>query len=243
MIKQLMCAVLCLFWGISALAEPLRVGVDPNLKPFVYQEASGELAGFDVDVAKEICSRLNRDCVFVNTDWDGLIPSLNTQKVDVLITAMSITEDREKVVDFSRPYYKSPSQLLVKHAIEQPKTIGVLRGSVDETFAKHQFKSAKVLSYTNQMEALMDLQFGRLDAVFGPRIELEHGLTDEQAANFYFTGPVYDDLKFFGPGIGMAVRENDPLLDEINEAIIFMRADGTWQKFADRYFEVDIWAY
>ena len=224
-------------------AEPLKIGIDTNLRPFVYQEADGEIVGFDVDVANEICTQLGRDCVFVSTDWDGLIPSLNSRKVDVLITAMSITEEREKVVDFSRPYYKSPSQLLVKQAIEQPKTIGVLRGSVDEIFAKHQFKNAKVLSYTNQMEALMDLQFGRLDAVLGPRIELEHGLTDEQAANFHFTGSVYDDPKFFGPGIGMAVRENDPLLDQINKAIISMRADGTWQKFADRYFEVDIWAY
>lgn len=243
MIKQLVCAVVCLFWGISALAEPLRVGVDPNLKPFVYQEASGELAGFDVDVAKEICARVQRDCVFVSTDWDGLIPSLNSRKVDVLITAMSITEDREKVVDFSRPYYKSPSQLLVSSVITQPKTIGVLRGSVDEVFAKHQFRNAQVLSYTNQLEALMDLQYGRLDAVLGPRIELQYGLTSDQAGKFHFTGPVYDDPKYFGPGIGMAVRENDPLLAQVNTAITAMRADGTWQKLADRYFEVDIWAY
>lgn len=226
-----------------ATAEPLRVGVDPTLKPFAYVTPAGEIAGFDIDVAKEVCTRLQRECVFVPTEWDGLIPSLNARKVDVLITAMSITTAREQVVDFSRPYYKSPSQLLVSQKIDTPKTIGVLRGSVDEVFGRYHYKQAKIIAYSNQMEALMDLQFGRLDAVLGPRIELQYGLSDEQAGLFHFTGPVFDDPGFFGPGIGMAVRENDPLLGQVNQAIADIRADGTWQKFADRYFEVDIWAY
>jgi ABC-type amino acid transport substrate-binding protein len=169
--------------------------------------------------------------------------SLNARKVDILITAMSITEEREKVVDFSRPYYKSPSQLLVSQKAEVVRTVGVLRGSVDELFARRQYKQAKVVAYSNQMEALMDLQFERLDAVFGPRIELEYGLTPDQASLFHFTGPVFDDLKFFGPGIGMAVRQNDPLLAQVNEAIEQIRAEGLWKKHSDRYFKVDIWAY
>lgn len=243
MIKRLICLMLCLFVTSSWAAEPLRVGVDPTLKPFAYITPAGEIAGFDIDIAKEVCIRLQRECVFVPTEWDGLIPSLNARKVDVLITAMSITPAREQVVDFSRPYYKSPSHLLVSQKIDTPKTIGVLRGSVDEVFGRYHYKQAQIIAYSNQMEALMDLQFGRLDAVLGPRIELQYGLSDEQAGLFQFTGPVFDDLEFFGPGIGMAVRESDPLLGQVNQAIADIRADGTWQKLADRYFEVDIWAY
>lgn len=243
MIKYLMCMLLCVFSLGSMASEPLRVGVDPTLKPFAYTEPTGEVAGFDIDIAKEVCTKLKRECVFVPTEWDGLIPSLNARKVDILITAMSITEEREKVVDFSRPYYKSPSQLLVSQKIKVPRTVGVLRGSVDELFARRQYKYAKVVAYSNQMEALMDLQFGRLDAVFGPRIELEYGLTPDQASLFHFTGPVFDDLKFFGPGIGMAVRQNDPLLAQVNEAIEQIRTEGLWKKHSDRYFKVDIWAY
>lgn len=236
--------VILSFLSFMALADaPLRVGVDPTLKPFAYTEPTGEVAGFDIDIAKEVCTKLKRECVFVPTEWDGLIPSLNARKVDILITAMSITTEREKVVDFSRPYYKSPSQLLVSQKAEVVRTVGVLRGSVDEAFARKTYSKAKIVAYGNQLEALMDLQYGRLDAVFGPRIELQYGLTTDQRDLFEFIGPVYDDLKYFGPGIGMAVRENDPLLAQVNEAIEQIRAEGLWKKHSDRYFQVDIWAY
>lgn len=229
--------------AFASATEPLRVGVDPNLKPFAYMEASGELAGFDVDVAKEICVRVNRPCQFVQSDWDGLIPSLQAKKVDILITAMSITPAREKVVDFSVPYYRSPSQLLSRKGVQVAESVGVLRGSVDEVFARYKFLGVNIVAYANQNEALMDLANGRLDSVLGPRLELEAGFTEEQAKAFHFTGPLYDDPDIFGPGIGMAVREGDPLLAQVNMAIKDMRLDGKWQKLANRYFDVDIWAY
>ena len=243
MIKHLMCLMLCLFSFSAWATEPLRVGVDANLKPFVYQEVTGEVAGFDVDIAKEICERLDRECQFVQMDWDGLIPSLQSKKVDILITAMSITTAREKVVDFSVPYYRSPSQLLTCKGVEVAMSVGVLRGSVDEVFARYKFPGVRIVSYANQNEALLDLQNGRLDSVLGPRLELESGLTEDQAKQFVFAGPTYDDPEIFGPGIGMAVREKDPLLAQVNTAIKDMRADGSWQTIADRYFTVDIWAY
>lgn len=229
--------------SVFATAEPLRIGVDANLKPFVYMTPAGKIAGFDVDVARDICERLDRECEFISMDWDGLIPALNSRKVDILITAMSITAAREKVVDFSKPYYRSPSQLLARKDVQVAMSVGVLRGSVDEVFARHKFPGVKIVSYSNQNEALLDLQSGRIDSVLGPRLELEYGLNSAQAEQFVFVGPTYDDPEIYGPGIGMAVRDKDPLLSEVNTAIGDMRADGTWQDISNRYFDVDIWAY
>lgn len=227
--------------------EILRVGVDPNLKPFVYQTPHDKIVGFDVEIAEEACRRLNRECVFVSTPWDGLIPSLKSKKIDAIITAMSITEAREEVVDFTRPYYKSPDQLMVKKGTQYLKPgdkVGVLRGSTAEAYAQANFLvlGISITTYQNQNEAFLDLKAGRVQAVLGPRIELHYGLIEgyPDGKNYEFIGPNYDDPFYYGPGIGMAVREGDKLRDQLNHVINDMLADGSWQAINDRYFDKSV---
>lgn len=231
-------------------AQPLRIGVDPNLKPFVYVQSDGLVHGFDVDIAKNVCDDLGRPCVFMQMDWDGLLPSLQSGKVDVIISAMSITHEREKVVDFTQSYYKSPSQFMLREEDPLPTkgdTIGVLRGSVDEIYAGGVLvrEGIKVLSYDNQVNAMLDLKSGRIKAVLGPKIELQAGLVDTpEGKGFVLKGPLYDDPMYFGPGVGMAVRKGEEeLLEALNQSILAQRQDGRWQAASDKYFNFDIWAY
>lgn len=241
------------FIGGAALAsEPMKIGVDPNLKPFVYQDATGEIKGFDVDIAKALCKQIDRECVFVPMEWDALIPSLNARKIDAIVSSMSITGEREKVVDFTRPYYKSPSQLLVKDAFEglyPGDRIGVLRGSTDEAYANanEAFKSMgiKIVSYGNQNEAFLDLEVGRLIGVLGPSIELQAGLIDTpDGAGYMLFGPLLTNPKFYGPGIGIALRETDrPLTESLNAAINHIHETGEWQAISNEYFNFDIWVH
>lgn len=245
---SLFAAVIMFSVALAHADNALRVGVDPNLKPFVYQDTNGEIKGFDVDIAKALCEDIDMECVFVTTDWDGLIPSLNSRKIDAIVSSMSITDDREKVVDFTRPYYKSPSQLMVKEGFTGLSTgdrVGVLRGSTDEAYANDVFRprGVVVVSYGNQNEAFLDMKAERLVAVLGPSIELHAGLIDTPDGKGYILfGPMLDDPKYYGPGIGIAVRENDTkLTTDLNDAINRIHDSGEWQSISDKYFDFDIW--
>ena len=100
------------FVGATAqAAEPLRVGVEGAYPPFSWKEPDGSLKGFDIDMANEVCKRLNRECVLVEQEWDGMIPALLAKKFDTIIASMSITEERKKRVDFTVKYYNTPANI------------------------------------------------------------------------------------------------------------------------------------
>jgi arginine/ornithine transport system substrate-binding protein len=227
-------------------SQTLRVAVDPNLKPFVYTAPNGELLGIDVAVAREVCKDIGKTCEFVVVAWDGLIPSLASGKVDAIITSMSITEARERVVDFTKPYYKTPSQMLAKAGAGVPTkgAIGTLRGSTDEDYALAKLKPAglEVITYSNQNEAFLDLLSGRLAAVLGPKVELQAGLLDtERGKGLEFVGATISDAEFYGPGVGMAVKQgNVELLAQLNATIDRIHADGTWRTITDSYLGYDL---
>ena len=99
-----------------AVAE-LKVAIDPTYEPFTFKSADGQPSGFDVDMANAICEQIKRKCVFVEQVWDSMIPGLTAKKYDVIISSMSITDDRLKEVDFSDKYYNTPSRIVLKKSI------------------------------------------------------------------------------------------------------------------------------
>ncbi len=89
----------------SALADVpknLKIGTDPTYAPFESKNASGELVGFDIDLAKELCKRIKTECTFVESDFDALIPSLKAKKIDAMISSLSITEKRQQEIAFTK---------------------------------------------------------------------------------------------------------------------------------------------
>lgn len=248
MLLRIFLAAFLITTGSVALAQPLRVGVDPNLKPFAYTHPSGEIVGFDIDIAKQACVDLKRECEFISVDWDGLIPSLLAGRIDVIISGMSITQARAQVVGFTRPYYKTQSQQAVlkgQGALVAGDKIGVLRGSSDESFVRNELPYLTLVTYDNQVSALLDLAAGRISAVHGPRIELEAGLEGFEAIKEHaFIGPLQDDPRYYGPGVGMAVhKDRIALLNSLNGAINRMYEDGRWHSISGQYFNIDIWAH
>ena len=93
--------LLALVTGTAVAGSALRVGVEGAYPPFSWKEADGTLKGFDIDMAMEVCKRLNRECVLVEQEWDGMIPALLAKKFDTIIASMSITEERKKKIDFT----------------------------------------------------------------------------------------------------------------------------------------------
>ena len=242
-------ALLVLGMG-SVQAAELRVGVEGAYPPFSWKESDGTLKGFDIEIAEAICAELNRKCVLVEQDWDGMIPALLARKFDTIIASMSITEERKKRVDFSDKYYNTPAKFVAKKGSGlkitkeglKGKRIGLQRGTTHQCFMEKMFPEAELVLYGTQDEVFQDLAIGRIDAQFSDSIAADDGfLKTDAGKDFEFTGGDQHDEACHGPGAGMAVRKSDTeLRDDLNRAIKALRKNGTYQKINAKYFEFDI---
>ena len=110
---KLFLAILMLLTGV-AVAEDLRVGVQPANPPFSYTDLHGDLRGFDIDIARALCERIGAECRLVPSDWEDLLPSLREGRLEVVVSSMSITDKRRKLVDFTQKYYESPARFIAR---------------------------------------------------------------------------------------------------------------------------------
>ena len=112
--RVLALSLLLAFAGVAGAAVPktLRIGNDPTYPPFESKNAQGELVGFDIDLANEICKRIEARCSYVESDFDALIPSLKAKKIDFIISSLSITEKRQQEIAFSDKLYAANARLV-----------------------------------------------------------------------------------------------------------------------------------
>lgn len=230
-----------------ALAE-LKVAIDATYEPFTFKTPDGKPTGFDVDIASALCEQIKRKCVFVEQAWDGMIPGLLAKKYDVIISSMSITEERLKQVDFTDKYYNTPSKIVLKKDIKfdgpasiKGKKIGVLKASTQEKYALGELKKAgvQVVSYEAQDQVYLDINAGRLDGTVADVMEVTGGfLSKPGAENYQFVGPALSDfVQYFGTGAGVALAKGqDDLKTQLNSAIKAIRENGTYKTINDKYF-------
>ncbi|WP_116136571.1 ABC transporter substrate-binding protein [Trinickia diaoshuihuensis] len=236
----------------AADLKQLRFGLEASYAPFESKSPSGQLQGFDVDVGNAVCAKLNVKCVWVENDFDGLIPALQARKFDAINSDMTITDQRKQAIDFTDPIYTIPNQLIAKKgsglqpsaASLKGKHVGVLQGTIQETYAKAKWAPAgiDVVSYQTQDQVYGDLASGRLDAAFQDSEAASKGfLKRPQGAGFEFAGPTVSDEKLLGSGVGYGVRKGDTaLLAQLNGALKALKADGTIEKIAAKYFDVKV---
>lgn len=245
-------AALALFAGnASAEMQKVRIGTEGAYPPFNYIDNDGKLAGFDVDIAKALCEAANFECEFVVQDWDGIIPGLLAKKYDAIVASMSITDERKEVVDFTDKYYNTPAKFVAHKGSDfeispeglAGKAIGVQRATIHENFLRDNFPEADIKVYATQDEANADLVAGRLDLVLADSVALSEGfLKTDMGKDFEFVGPGYDDPKWFGEGVGIAIRKGeDDLREAFNKAIKQIRSDGTYEKIQSKYFDFDVY--
>ncbi len=228
-------------------AAVLKVAIDPTYEPFTFKTADGKPTGFDVDVASALCEEIKRKCEFVEQVWDSMIPGLNAKKYDVIISSMSITDDRMKEVDFTDKYYNTPSRIVLKKGTKftdaasiKGKKLGVLKGSTQEKYAMGDLKPAGVVvnSYEAQDQVYLDIKSGRLDGTVADFMEVTGGfLSKPEGAKYELVGPDLKEPKYFGYGAGIALRKGeDKLKGELNAAIKAIRTNGSYKTMADKYF-------
>jgi len=224
----------------------IRVAVEGAFPPFNYVGADNQIGGFDVDIAKAICEKMKAECTFTVQDWDGLIPALQAGKFDTIISSMSITDERKKVIDFSRPYYQSPSSFVAPKSAGikdtspealKGKTIGAQSSTVQAIELEEKYKDSDIKLYPTQDEVNLDLVSGRIDMLFVDKLPGLEWLKTTDGACCEFVGT---DLPT--DGVGAAVRQSDTdLRDQISEAIVAIKADGTYDKINAQYFPFSIW--
>ncbi|MFG6177198.1 transporter substrate-binding domain-containing protein [Halomonas sp. THAF12] len=235
-----------------AQAEVTRVGFATEpYPPFATPDASGELHGWEVDITRAICEAADLECEFVTTSWDGLIPALTGDKIDVIAASLSITDKRRETIAFSDKYYQTPAALAVAKGAELEaspeglagKSLGVQSASIHQAYAQTHYPEATLRQYQTQDEANQDLFAGRLDATLADRLIIEQFLESREGQLCCeMKGAVIQDPETLGEGIGFGIRQGDDALRErLNAAIAEVRADGTYDEITARYFDFDIY--
>jgi polar amino acid transport system substrate-binding protein len=227
----------------------IRFLTETDYPPFNYAGADGAPAGFNVDLARLICEEIKVACTIQQRRYDTLVASLNSNNGDAVIASMAETPEMRKRVDFSDPYYRTPARFVVRHDndidVTRPealegKKIAVIAGTAHEAFLKTLFTEAELHPYSNAEMARDALKKGEVDLLFGDGISLAFWLNGTDSANCCeFRGGPYMESRFFGEGVGIAVRHgNDLLRQAFNWALFRLWEKGTFTDLWLRYFPI-----
>ena len=248
--KKLFVMMLGATLAAHALADgkPLVFATDGNYPPFSEMASDGQMTGFDIDIGKALCAQMQRECRFEQLDWEGLIPALKTNKVDVILASMNDTPERRQSIAFTDPYYKNPG-LFVRPAGSKTeptadgvkgKVVGVLRASIFDNYATAKFPDADIQRFTSQEDANAAAVAGRVDLLFADKIVMDDFLRHDDGKGFEAAGET-EDPEYFGAGIAIGVRKDDnQLREDLNAALKAIQENGAYKKVIDQYFPYDV---
>ncbi|MBB6485158.1 lysine/arginine/ornithine ABC transporter substrate-binding protein [Rhizobium lusitanum] len=237
----------------AALADgdTIVFGTDATYPPFESLEAGGKFVGFDIDIANALCDQMKVKCSFINQDFDGIIPALQAKKFDAVISSMSITPERQKIVDFTDKVYNTPPAIAVpkdstvKEATDEAlkgKSIGAQSSTTHANYATVHLKDAELKLYPSADEYKLDLGNGRIDAAIDDVVVLSQWVKSDAGSCCKMLGTLKTDPVINGVGAGIAIRKGDTALKEkLNAAIAAIRANGTYKKIQDKYFDFDVY--
>ncbi|MGN4075261.1 cystine ABC transporter substrate-binding protein [Burkholderia gladioli] len=221
----------------------LRIGLEGTFPPFNSKAPSGELVGYDVDIAKAVAAKLGLKPEFVTTEWSGIIAGLQAGKFDVIVNQVGVTDKRKEVLDFSPAYTYSAAQLIQrKDDTRNFKSLDDLKGKkLGVGFGTNYMDMAKsvpgidVKTYPGAPEYLRDLAAGRLDAALNDRLMLAYLLKNSQLP--LRTGAT---LEAGQPSAIPFKKGNPKFAKAIDDAMTQLEADGTFTKISDKWFGIDV---
>lgn len=246
----LLAAALLLAAGSASAQVRIGIAAEPY-PPFTSPDAGGNWVGWEVEIIDAVCTAAELDCVLTPTAWDGIIPALVSGRIDAIMASMSITEDRMQTIDFSDPYYNTPTVIVGQRSMTMDATpeglagmvLGVQVSTIHQTYAQTYFEAASELrTYQTQDEANQDLAAGRIDATQADSLAMEDFLGTDAGQCCEVKGTVAMDEAILGLGVGAGVRKgDDELRTALNRGIAAILADGTYDAITARYFETSIY--
>jgi polar amino acid transport system substrate-binding protein len=227
----------------------IRFLTDDDYPPLNFALADGSLSGFNVDIARAICEELHIGCTIQARRWDTLIDSLETGKGDAVIASIATSATESERIDFTQPYYMTPARFATRKdsplvdptpASLAGKTIGVVASSAHQSYLATFFPRAVAKTFPN-FGALHDaLRAGGIDAAFADGLSLAVWLAGESSGDCCeFRGGPYLESRFFGEGVGIAVRKEDAdLRRAMDWALARLAARGVYAEIYLKYFPI-----
>lgn len=223
-------------------AKVYVVGTDAAYAPFESQNEKGEIVGFDIEVVQAVAKKAGIEVKFVNTPWEGIFNALNQGDRDLLVSAITITDERKQTMDFSTPYFDAQQLIAVKKDSKIAKfsdlkklKVGVQNGTTgDEVITKLQGKdSTNVKRFESTPLALKELEAGGVDAVVADNGVVVHYVNNNSDSKF----KTIADASFAAEQYGLAVKKgNAELLGKLNKGLADIKADGSYNQIYTKYF-------
>ncbi|SDP22317.1 transporter substrate-binding domain-containing protein [Desulforhopalus singaporensis] len=226
----------------------LRVGMEPGYMPFELTNQKGEIIGFDVDVARRMAKAMKVELELVSTAWDGIIPALLTNKFDIIMSGMTLTQERNLTVNFAEPYILIGQSILLRKELagevhsykdlKDPKyTIASKLGTTGEQATKRMIGEAKYISYETEQEGVMELVNGKIDAFIYDLPFNAIAISQKGAGKL-----VHLDEPFTKEPLAWAIRKGDPdFLNWLNNFMQQIKYDGVYDKIYTKWFKDDAW--
>ncbi|MEW6489862.1 MAG: transporter substrate-binding domain-containing protein [Thermodesulfobacteriota bacterium] len=228
--------------------KKLRVGLEPMYMPFELNSKTGEIIGFDVDMAKRMARAMDVDLELVSTAWDGIIPALLTNKFDIIMSGMTVTQARNLKVNFADPYIVVGQTILIhkKHEgtvrsykdLDDPKyKVTSKLGTTGEQAVKRLIPRATYLSFETEQEGVMEVVNGKADAFVydSPYCAVANAQKGEGKLVFLDEPFTYEPLAW-------AVRKGDyDFINWLNHFLNQVKNDGTYDRIYEKWFKSDVW--
>ena len=227
----------------------IRFLTETDYPPFNFAGPDGNPQGFNVDLARMMCEELKVGCTIQMRRFETLLGSLNENRGDAVIASLAATTEARARVDFSDPYYRTPARFVARRdsAIDDPlpeklegRKVAVVAGTAHEAYLKALFTEVEVRPYPSAEVARLALRRGDVDLLFGDAISLAFWLNGTDSENCCaFRGGPYLDSRYFGEGIGIAVRKgNDAMRLGLNWALFRLWEQGRFTDLWLRYFPI-----
>jgi ABC-type amino acid transport substrate-binding protein len=227
-------------------AFKITIATEGAFPPFNYLDRKGLPAGFEMELAQELCQRMKAECEFAAFKWDDLIPGLIDKKFDIIMSSMEVTRERRQRMGLSRRYYLSPGAFIAPKgapydgppSLLRNKRIGIQKDSTHADWADKSFRrSAQLRRYNTLAEALQALAKDEVDAVFGDKVQLWLWSQKPEGKCCELVGQDIKDNQTLGIGVAAGLRREDAKLrDAFNKALGEMLSDGTYKKINEKYF-------
>ncbi|SEG78230.1 transporter substrate-binding domain-containing protein [Bosea lathyri] len=232
----------------AAAQKVLTIATDATFPPFESIDSSGKVVGYDVELMQAVCDAAKLKCNIINAAWEGMIPGLIAGKYDALISQLTVTEARRKILAFSDIYDRPVFRFVAKQGATyeftpeglKGKTIAVQTGTPMDAFVTKTFPQADIKRYTSGSAPYLELASGRAELHMSYEAQITHAfLKSEDGKGFGLLGPRYTgkDAPEFGEGVAIAInKRNVELVKSVNEGLAKLRENGALAALNAKYF-------
>ena len=227
----------------------IRFLTETDYPPFNFTGPDGNPAGFNVDLARLLCEEIKVTCTVQMRRFETLLDAISSNRGDAIIASMAVTPQIRARVDFTDPYYRAPARFVARKNAVMPeirpeylegKKVGVIAGSTHEAYLKAMFTDAVLVPFPNDDALRQALKRSEVDFIFGDAISFAFWINGSDSADCCaFSGGPFIESRFFGEGIGIAVRKgNDLLRTSLNWALFRIWEKGRFTDLWLRYFSI-----